>query len=345
MKTRAVSMVLLMIASALAGCTAGDPDGDGDMGIDAELLDQLIQENLQDFINNTTVTVNNYHSSNETHYTYNTYNGSSDYVQQIIVAGTSPGVSTTQGDTSNQTDMVILVRNDRYHENTAGGSWGGLDGANICVQIGSNTEGRMQNAFSNVNIAFTSIPIADIAEGTAKFIDGSCDAMTGSRNVIDLKQEQLENDGSMNGVAIWITDAYASGAEYFAVQSQFEYTITQEYGEEINFGEAHLEVTLTGTCVQNCTSEDEDTSLVFVFDNSYYSGSPPYDMISDCDIEGYGELNYYNYSGFYFLPGLNCTTTIYVHAHIWLENPNYEYTWSDWAYYIAWTETEVTMED
>ena len=68
-------------------------------------------------------------------------------------------------------------------------------------------------------------------------------------------------------------------------------------------------------------------------------------MFSDCDIEGYGELNYNNYGGFYLLPGLNCTTTIYVHAHIWLENPNYEYTWSDWAYYIAWTETEVTMED
>ena len=59
MKTRAVSMVLLMIASALAGCTSGDPDGDGEMGIDAEMLDELIQDNLQDFINNTTVTVNN----------------------------------------------------------------------------------------------------------------------------------------------------------------------------------------------------------------------------------------------------------------------------------------------
>ena len=59
MKTRAISMVLLMITSALAGCTSGDPDGDGDMGIDADLLDQLIQDNFQDFINNTTVTVNN----------------------------------------------------------------------------------------------------------------------------------------------------------------------------------------------------------------------------------------------------------------------------------------------
>ncbi|MEC8938160.1 MAG: hypothetical protein VX999_00120, partial [Candidatus Thermoplasmatota archaeon] len=67
MKTRAVSMVLLMIASALAGCTAGDPDGDGDMGVDTDMLNEMIEENLQDFINNTTVTVNQ-----EIHYHNNT---------------------------------------------------------------------------------------------------------------------------------------------------------------------------------------------------------------------------------------------------------------------------------
>ena len=57
MKTRAVSMVLLMIASALAGCTSGDPDGDGTSGIDMEILNEMIDDNLQDFINNTSVTV------------------------------------------------------------------------------------------------------------------------------------------------------------------------------------------------------------------------------------------------------------------------------------------------
>ena len=43
MKTRAVSMVLLMIASAIAGCTSGDPDGDGEMGIDADTLEMIEQ--------------------------------------------------------------------------------------------------------------------------------------------------------------------------------------------------------------------------------------------------------------------------------------------------------------
>ena len=66
MKTRAVSMVLLVIASALAGCTTGDPDGDGELGIDTDVLNQMIEDNLQDFINNSSVTVHqtiHYHNN------------------------------------------------------------------------------------------------------------------------------------------------------------------------------------------------------------------------------------------------------------------------------------------
>ena len=342
-KLNAIGMTLLMIASALAGCTSGDPDGDGEMGIDADLLDQLIQDNLQDFINNTTVTVNQdtIHYSNETHYTYNTYNGSSDYAIQYVATGVDPGVSTTQGETSNHSDMVLLVRSDRYHEN----HWTWLNGANICVGIGTATEAMLQDAFSGSGIGFTSVPIADSSEGRSKFIDGSCDAITGSRNAIEIAQSDVNG----SGISSWISNAYASGASYFAIQSQFEYTLTQDYGQTITIVGAHFEVTLTGTCVQNCDADDEDTIQVFVFDrspiNQYGPGSSYYDMVSICDIDGYGELTYENYEGFLRLPGLNCSTTIHVHAHIWGDNPDYEYTWSDWAYYVSWTETEVTMED
>ena len=348
MKTRAVSMVLLMIASALAGCTSGDPDGDGEMGIDADLLDQLIQDNLQDFINNTTVTVNQdtIHYSNETHYTYNTYNGSSDYVIQYVATGVDPGVSTTQGDTSNHSDYVLLVRTDRYYEDNGAYSWHSLDGANICVGIGTATEQMLLDAFSSANIQFTSSPIADSAEETAKFIDGTCDAITGTREVMEVKLAELINHSSEWDP--WMTSAYSTGAAYFAIQSQFEYTITQGFGQKVDFGGAHFEVTLTGTCVQNCDTEDEDITQLFVFDRNqitYGPGSSFYDMISTCYVEGYGDLHYENYEGFLLLPGLNCSTTIHVHAHIWGDNPDYEYTWSDWAYYITWAESEVTMED
>ena len=342
-KMNAIGLTLLMIASALAGCTSGDPDGDGEMGIDADLLDQLIQDNLQDFINNTTVTVNQdtIHHSNETHYTYNTYNGSSDYAIQYVATGVDPGISTTQGETSNHSDMVLLVRSDRYHE----GSIGSIDGAHICVQIGSEIEAILVDRLPLYGVDFTSVPIADLSEGVAKFIDGTCDAITGTLSTMEYKQSQLNS----TDLVTWISDPYHSGPLYYAIQSQFEYTITQDFGQAITIVGAHFEVTLTGTCVQNCDADDEDTIQVFVFDRSpihqYSPGSSSYDMVSSCDVEGYGDLHYENYEGFLLLPGLNCSTTIHVHAHIWGDNPDYEYTWSDWAYYVSWTESEVTMED
>jgi len=344
MRAVAIPMILLMLSASFAGCTSGDPDGDGTSGIDMEILNQMIDDNLQDFINNTSVTVNNYHSSNETHHTYNTYNGSSDHVQIIIAAGTSPGISSNQVPTTNQSAMVLLVRGDSYHENSAGGSWTGLSGANVCVGIGTGTETSLVNAFSSVGIAFTSVPVADTSEATAKFIDGSCDAMTGTRNAMEPTKAQLDNDGSMNGVYIWITDAYGVQGEYFAIESRFEYTITQDYGMMVTFDSAIFEVILTATCVQNCTSEDADTSQVFHFVTSHWDSPNHPEVASACELDGYGQLPYYNSSGL-TLPGLDCTTTLSVHAHIWGENPNYEYTWSDWAYYLLWTESEVTMED
>jgi len=82
-KMNAIAMTLLMFASALAGCTSGDPDGDDTSGIDMEILNQMIDDNLQDFINNTSVTVVNNHYSNETYHNYNSNNysfgGTSDF--------------------------------------------------------------------------------------------------------------------------------------------------------------------------------------------------------------------------------------------------------------------------
>mgnify|MGYP001398246932 CR=1 FL=1 len=65
-KMNAIGLALLMIASALAGCTSGDPDGDGELGIDTDVLNQMIEDNLQDFINNSSVTVHqtiHYHNN------------------------------------------------------------------------------------------------------------------------------------------------------------------------------------------------------------------------------------------------------------------------------------------
>ena len=104
----------------------------------------------------------------------------------------------------------ILVREDAFPAADAGNSAGGLDGANICVGIGTTTEGNMVDWFSSRNIAFTSVPVADAAEATAKFIDGSCDAFTGDMSAMVAKKWQLDGDDSMGGVDIWIASELMS---------------------------------------------------------------------------------------------------------------------------------------
>ena len=91
----------------------------------------------------------------------------------------------------------ILVREDSFPAADAGNSAGGLNGANICVGIGTTTEGNMVDWFSSRNIVFTSVPVADAAEATAKFIDGSCDAFTGDMSAMVAKKWQLDGDSSM----------------------------------------------------------------------------------------------------------------------------------------------------
>ena len=66
MKTKASLMVLVLVSSALAGCT-GDPDGGGGDEVDTAALQDLFDEHFQDFINNTTITVNNHYYNNTTY--------------------------------------------------------------------------------------------------------------------------------------------------------------------------------------------------------------------------------------------------------------------------------------
>ena len=104
----------------------------------------------------------------------------------------------------------ILVREDVFPAAAAGNSASGLNGANICVGIGTTTEGNMVDWFSSRQISFTSVPVADAAEATAKFIDGSCDAFTGDMSAMVAKKWQLDGDDSMGGVGIWIAQELMS---------------------------------------------------------------------------------------------------------------------------------------
>ena len=137
MKTRAVSMVLLMIASALAGCTSGDPDGDGEMGIDTDVLNQMIEDNLQDFINNSSVTVHQtIHYHNNTTYVVD----DGDY-------------STTNHAHFNNTTNVDggEVVNNHYNTNHYNSSLGGGDG-NSAILHGIDFEFNLNELWGNEEV-------------------------------------------------------------------------------------------------------------------------------------------------------------------------------------------------
>ena len=114
----------------------------------------------------------------------------------------------------------ILVRADAFPYGT--GSADQLENAEICVGIGTTTEGNLQDWFSSREITFTSVPVADAAEATAKFIDGSCDAFTGDMSAMVAKKWQLDQDNSMNGVDIWIAQELLSKEPLAAVTRDYD---------------------------------------------------------------------------------------------------------------------------
>ena len=127
----------------------------------------------------------------------------------------------------------ILIRGDRYDAATAGNSAAGLNGANICVGIGTTTEGNMQDWFSSRSIDFTSVPVADAAEATQKFRDGECDAFTGDMSAMVAKKWQLDNDDTWTDApteGIWIAQELMSkeplGAATRDYDSDFKDVVT-----------------------------------------------------------------------------------------------------------------------
>jgi len=85
MDHKAALLALVLVSSSLAGCT-GDPGEGGGDEFDSEALQDLIDENLQDFMNNTSITVNN-HFYNNTTVVNNDYDTNNDYNNTTNVDG------------------------------------------------------------------------------------------------------------------------------------------------------------------------------------------------------------------------------------------------------------------
>ena len=126
MRIIAPMMILIMMTSTLAGCTGGDPDSGGE--IDSDALNDLIDANMQDFINNTTITVN---QEIHNHYYNNTSVTSNDYTVEYNNTTVNEGDSTVnEGDDNNLNEWS----NTSY--NLGGAEFG--SGVNGTIYSGSN---------------------------------------------------------------------------------------------------------------------------------------------------------------------------------------------------------------
>ncbi len=257
----------------------------------------------------------------------------------------------------------ILVREDVFPAAAAGNSASGLNGANICVGIGSVWEAELVGTFSAYGIAFTSVPVADLAEASAKFIDGSCDAIAGEREYLVQRKASMDGDDSMGGVDIWITNSVgdaSGGAEDYssaAGWSVLNLTIEQDYGASSYLLAAHGEITLTGSCIANCTGQSAVIYHTYVFSTESFSLSPNYTTSSggiDYETACEGMTNLDSWPGYFGPPGLECELDITMYASLnsvyWWEYEfssfnDYEFTWSDWSYYVLWQSTPVTMHE
>jgi ABC-type phosphate/phosphonate transport system substrate-binding protein len=133
MSTRALALVLILTTSAFAGCTGGDPDAGG--------TDELDIEMIMDFLNNSSIEIANYNYYNNS--TTNTYfvNGTNSVPTLHSLNGViSPSESETN--IENYTELGFLVNLAQFPGATSPLD---LDGANICVTIGSIAESSVLN--------------------------------------------------------------------------------------------------------------------------------------------------------------------------------------------------------
>jgi hypothetical protein len=343
MSTRALALVLILTTSAFAGCTGGDPDAGG--------TDELDMSMIMDFLNNSSIDLENNNYFNNT--TVNNYHINGTAVSQTT---THTYVGVQAGGQSNLTfdstvGYALLVREDAFPEAGAGSSMYSLDGAKICLEIGSSAEGEFVNWFGARGIAFTSVPIGGQSEGTSKFIDGSCDALAGRLSDLVEMQNGLDSNGSIQP-GTWITTESTDGDFIQSdVFSEFVFSIIQEENTAIGLFSIIAVVSLQGTCINNC-SQYEDIELVFSSTVFHYSGLHP----TDSRLALYHSENINCEIGEFYvegslIPGLECEYSEIFRAvfkpyssmrEIYLEN--YQFEWSDWTYYVSYEETPHPLE-
>ena len=90
----------------------------------------------------------------------------------------------------------ILVNTDAYAE--APTSALQLDGAKICVGIGTTVEGNLADYFADNDLSYEAVNSNDVATAKVQFEDGSCDAWTADKSILEVQKELLDTTAVPN---------------------------------------------------------------------------------------------------------------------------------------------------
>ena len=342
MKKISLLLTLILLSTPIAGCVE---NGDGPaVDVSAEDLQYIFEENFDDFVNNTTITVNQ---------DVNYYNNTS--VQQPSSmkssSGTMAGLETVD---TYPIGLALLVRGDRYDAASAGNSADGLNGANLCVGIGTAMEEELQEYFSSEGIGFTSVPVADSAEATQKFRDGECDAMAiGSIAQAEEKKTQLDNDSTWTNApseGIWVASIYDGTTDSPGlVGNSISIIINQSSDEMITGLEYFLaQITLFATCKEGTTDCNDIEQILSPL-------STTYEMETTCshnvtfswaasDFVGGQDPRFQGH-------GLDCIHSLNLHVSIMPANMQgydsgaHELSWGDWVYSVIWESIPLQQND
>ena len=345
MKASALALSMILILVPLAGCSGTDTEVSVDLS--NEDINELIDENLEDVMNNTTVVVfqeynNNTSIVNNNAYHNNAYHNNTTVVMQPsttkVMSGTMFGIESVDDFAS----VSLVVREDRFASGT------NLDGANICVGIGTVMESDLQDWFSSTNSDFTSIPVADQAEAAVKLIDGECDAMATPGNEAQDRSESISSDG---GVTTWVASPGGHDGPPSILRNAVTFQINQTSDELLSAPfytfvqiELHL-ICLEG--VTNCENATFIQSTHPVQDRHNDINNDNREVVTVCDngvVISHPNGFYQNNQG----AGMNCTHNWNYYVEVPLYNldiwdfSRYTFEWSEWTYSFVYTSE--TME-
>ena len=205
----------------------------------------------------------------------------------------------------------ILVNKDAFPDATSALD---LDGAKICVGIGTTTEGNIADYFTVNGMEYEAVNSDDAATAKAQFEDGSCDAWTGDMSAMVaqkfgldtaavpnsaimpelLSKEPLaaatrDNDDDWNDVVTWV---------WFGMLTAEELGITSA-----NYADANMSIPANDRLLNNnlglgteanplsATWMQDVLAAVGNYEEAYTESFCTYDDSGDCLIDRAGSLN------------------------------------------------------